>query len=136
MPEVISSVDSLFFTTRAFQNVVPTGGGCSVHQLKNAMDLREGFLYYALTVNEELPKKQTAKFNTMHEFFDKLKTERKRPESDINKLKDVFNEQGILFDDLIETGELAITDEKLKDYGITQGGLRTAILAVIKTNIQ
>ena len=95
-------------------------------------DLCEGLLYYALTVNEELPRKQTVKFNTMEQFFEKLKTERKRTESDINKIKDVFNEQGILFDDLMETGELAMTDGKLKEYGIAQGGLRTAILAVIK----
>jgi hypothetical protein len=42
----------------------------------------------------------------------------------------------IKFKQLIETGELAITDSELKDYGITQGGLRKAILAVIKRNIQ
>jgi hypothetical protein len=71
----------------------------------------------------------------MEQFFHKLKTERKRPESDIAKLKEVFTEQGILFDDLMETGELAITDAKLKEYGITQGGLRTAILSVIKSNV-
>jgi glucose-6-phosphate isomerase len=33
-------------------------------------------------------------------------------------------------------GDLAITDAKLEKYGITQGGLRTAILSVIKSNIQ
>jgi hypothetical protein len=27
-------------------------------------DLREGFLYYALTVNEELPKKEMVRFTT------------------------------------------------------------------------
>jgi hypothetical protein len=97
-------------------------------------DLREGFLYYALNVNEELPKKQIAKFSPeMEEFFERLKTERKRPESDIIKAREIFTEQGILFNDLMETGDLAITDEKLKEYGIAQGGLRTAILAVIKS---
>jgi hypothetical protein len=40
-----------------------------------------------------------------------------------------------MFDDLMETGDLAITDAKLEKYGITQGGLRTAILAVIKSTI-
>jgi hypothetical protein len=70
----------------------------------------------------------------MNEFFERLKTERNRPESDIIKLKNVFTEQGILFDDLMETGELAITDAKLEKYGITQGGLRTSILSVIKSN--
>ena len=71
----------------------------------------------------------------MEQFFEKLKTERKRPESDIIKLKEVFTGQGILFDDLMETGDLAITDSDLKEYGISQGGLRKAILAVIKDNL-
>jgi hypothetical protein len=38
--------------------------------------------------------------------------------------------------ELMATGELAITDAELKEYGITQGGLRKAIVAVIKSNIQ
>jgi hypothetical protein len=67
----------------------------------------------------------------MEEFFEKLKTERKRPESDIIKLREVFAKQGILFDNLMETGELALTDAELKDYGIAQGGLQPAI---VKTN--
>ncbi len=55
--------------------------------------------------------------------------------------KDVFskegklsflNVKGITFKQLMKTGDLAITDEKLKEYGIKQGGLRTAILSVIK----
>jgi hypothetical protein len=71
----------------------------------------------------------------MEQFFDKLKTERKRPESDIIKLKEVFTEQGILFNDLMETGDLAITDAKLERIGITQLGLRTAILSVIRSNV-
>jgi hypothetical protein len=34
----------------------------------------------------------------------------------------------------METGELAMTEADLKDIGITQIGLRKAILAVIKSN--
>ena len=70
----------------------------------------------------------------MEEFFEKLKTEQKRQESNLIKLREIFTEQGILFENLMETGDLAITDEKLKEGGITQRGLRTAILAVIKSN--
>ena len=70
----------------------------------------------------------------MDEFFDKLKRQRKRPEADIEKVKKVFAEQGILFDDLMGTGELALTDEKLEKIGISQLGLRTAILAIIQSN--
>ena len=69
----------------------------------------------------------------MEEFFEKLKTDRNRPESDIITLKRIFTEQGILFDDLMETdGDLAITEGKLERIGIVQLGLRTSILAIIK----
>jgi hypothetical protein len=36
----------------------------------------------------------------------------------------------------MKTGDLAITDGELEKYEINQGGLRKAILAVIKSNIQ
>lgn len=98
-------------------------------------DLREGFLYYALTVNEELPKKQTAKFSTMEEFFEKLKTEQELDDDDIQTIKECFGNQKIKFKQLMATGDLAITDAKLEKYGITQAGLRTAILSVIKSNV-
>ena len=75
------------------------------------------------------------KLTTMEEFFQRLRMERKRPESsDIEKVKTVFKEQAILFDDLVATGDMALTDAELKDYGITQGGLRKAILSVIRSN--
>jgi hypothetical protein len=70
----------------------------------------------------------------MEEFFEKLKIERKRLESDIIKLREVFAKQGILFDNLMETGELALTDAELKECGIAQIGLRMAILSVIRSN--
>ena len=68
----------------------------------------------------------------MEEFFEKLKTDKKRPESDIEKVKKVFTEQAILFDNLMETGELAMTDATLKEIGIAQLDLRIAILSVIR----
>ncbi|KAI8897039.1 hypothetical protein BC833DRAFT_566106, partial [Globomyces pollinis-pini] len=89
--------------------------------------------YYVQTDDDALKK---IHITTMEKFFERLRTDRKRPESDINKVQEVFCNQGILLEDLMGTGELAITDAKLKDYGITQLGLRTAILAVIKSNIQ
>jgi hypothetical protein len=45
-----------------------------------------------------------------------------------------FEEQGVKFKQLMATGDLALTDAELKDYGIAQGGLRKVILAVIKSN--
>jgi hypothetical protein len=98
-------------------------------------DLRDGCLYYALTVNEELPKKQTAKFNTMEQFFERLKTDEDMSDEQVAMARKIFGLQGITFKQLMKTGELAITDEKLKEYGITQGGLRTAILSVIRSNV-
>jgi uncharacterized protein YsxB (DUF464 family) len=100
-------------------------------------DLREGFLYYALTVNEELPRKQTAKFSPeMEHFFERLKTVEDMSDAQVEIAKESFSSQGITYKQLMKTGDLAITDAELKDYGITQGGLRKAILAVIKSNIQ
>jgi hypothetical protein len=99
-------------------------------------DLREGFLYYALNVNEELPKKQIAKFTSMEEFFERLESTLKNPikkERQMKDIRDAFDNQDIEYEQLMETGDLAITDEKLKEIGIAQLGLRTAILAVIKS---
>jgi hypothetical protein len=72
----------------------------------------------------------------MEEFFEKLKIQESKSDEQVKKVRDVFSEQDIEFKQLMETDELALTDAKLKEYGITQGGLRTAILAVIKSNIQ
>jgi hypothetical protein len=100
-------------------------------------DLGETFLNYASTVNEELPRKQTAKFSPeMEHFFERLKTEQELDEDDIQTFKDCLGKQKIQFRQLMAAGDLAMTDEKLKEIGISQLGLRTAILAVIKSNIQ
>ena len=99
-------------------------------------DLREGYMYYVLTVNQELPTKNTGSFSTMEEFFEKLKTDEDMSDEQVATAKELFSSQGITFKQLMKTGDLAMADEKLKEYGITQGGLRTAILAVIKSNLQ
>ena len=136
MSEVISSVDLLFSQPVPFKMLYRRAEDGSVHQLKNVKDLREGFLYYAITVNEELPKNQTAKFSPeMNEFFDKLMTEQELDDDDIQTIKDCFGKQKIKLRQLLATGELAVTDAKLERIGITQLGLRRAILAVIKTTI-
>ncbi|KAJ8324735.1 hypothetical protein O5D80_006974 [Batrachochytrium dendrobatidis] len=100
-------------------------------------DLRQGYLYYVLAGFEELPKKQTTKFTTMEEFFDKLESTLKDPikkERQMKKVRDAFDAQDIDYDQLMATGDLALTDEKLKEIGISQLGLRTAVLLVIKGN--
>jgi uncharacterized ubiquitin-like protein YukD len=136
MHEVITSVDTLFSHPVPFKILYRIADG-QVHHLKDPKDLREGFLYYALTVNEELPRKQAAQFSPeMEHFFAKLKTDEDLSDDQVEIVKEMFGLHCINFKQLMKTGYLAITDEKLKDYGITQGGLRTAILAVIKSNIQ
>ncbi|EGF84118.1 hypothetical protein BATDEDRAFT_85425 [Batrachochytrium dendrobatidis JAM81] len=109
LSEVISTADSFFSQPVPFKMLYRFADNDFI-VVTDVKNLRDGFLYYALTVNEELPKKQA--------------------------LRETFTEQGILFEDLMETGDLAITDAELEKYGIAQGGLRTAILAVIKSIIQ
>lgn len=104
--------------------------------------LRDGVLYYVLAGFEELPKKgpttkQTPTFSLeMKEFFERLEARLENPakrERQMRQVREAFDLQDIEYQDLVATGELAMTDEKLKEYGIAQGGLRTAILAVIKS---
>ena len=106
--------------------------------ITDVKDLREGFLYYALTVNEEIPKKTKdviTKFSPeMEEFFKALKDEEGLEDEDVALVKDVFVKQKLKFKQLMETGDLAITDVELERYGIAQGGLRKAILSLIKSN--
>ncbi|EGF77311.1 hypothetical protein BATDEDRAFT_27619 [Batrachochytrium dendrobatidis JAM81] len=136
LSEVISTADSFFSQPVPFKMLYRFADNDFI-VVTDVKNLRDGFLYYALTVNEELPKKQAVDHNlNIEHFFDKMKIERKRPEFDIIKLKETFTEQGILFEDLMETGDLVITDAELEKYEIAQGGLRTAILAVIKSIIQ
>ena len=94
--------------------------------------------YYVKTDADALKKGSNLASTSpeMEQFFEKLKTDRKRSEYDIVKIREIFFEQGILFEDLMETGDLAITDGALERIGIAQFGLRMAILAVIKSNIQ
>jgi hypothetical protein len=70
----------------------------------------------------------------MEKFFEGLKVDQGLDDDDIVIIKDCLGKQKIKFKQLMATGELALTDAKLKDYGIAQGGLRTAILAIIKIN--
>ncbi|OAJ43889.1 hypothetical protein BDEG_27202 [Batrachochytrium dendrobatidis JEL423] len=97
-------------------------------------DLRQEYLYYVLAGFEELPKKQITKFTTMEEFFDKLKIQQELDDDEIQLIKDCLGKQKVKFTQLMATGDLALTDEKLKEIGISQLGLRTAVLLVIKGN--
>ncbi|KAJ3250211.1 hypothetical protein HK103_003784 [Boothiomyces macroporosus] len=86
--------------------------------------------HYYVETEDDLDKKYT----TMEEFFDKLKTDQDMSDSQVAIAKEKFGEQGITFKQIMATGELALNEAKLKEIGISQLGLRTAILSVIKSN--
>ena len=95
-------------------------------EVTDVTDLMDKETYYVLNVNEQLPKKQeVVKFSTMEDFFDKLKSEQLLEDDEVKIIKDVFAYQKIKFMNLKKT-----TDEKLKEDGIKERGLRDAILAV------
>jgi len=96
-------------------------------------DMREGFLYYVLTANETLPHSSTSvsvsSFKSMEEFYAALEQKLTNPskkERQMETIMKIFEEQDI------EVGVLdRLTDEKLKEDGLKQGGLREAVLAVL-----
>ncbi|KAJ3252327.1 hypothetical protein HK103_001633 [Boothiomyces macroporosus] len=104
-------------------------------------DFEQDKSYFVLTDIDDFPpehspnpeKKQNFS-KEMEKFFEKLRIKRKLDEDKIGAIKQCFSQQAIEYEDLIATGELALTDAKLKEIGISQLGLRNAILAVIKNN--
>ena len=69
----------------------------------------------------------------MEGFFTALKEQEELADDEVDLVKATFAAQKIKFRQLMKTGELAITDEKLEKIGIKELGLRTAILSVIKS---
>ena len=96
---------------------------------KDLLGLKAEGQYYVETEDDLVQK-----LSTMDEFFQRLRMEQLMSDVQVKKANECFSLQGITFKQLMATGDLALTDEKLKDYGITQGGLRTAILSVIRSN--
>ena len=72
--------------------------------------------------------------SSMEEFFLKLKTDEEVADEELVIIKDVFMNQKLKLKQLMKSGDLAITDEKLERIGIKQMGLRTAILSVIESS--
>jgi len=77
-------------------------------------------------------KRSTYKFSEMEDFFKALKE--MKGNSAMERVREVLVKEDIDFKQLMETGDLAITDAELKEYGIAQGGLRKAILSLIRSN--
>jgi hypothetical protein len=72
--------------------------------------------HYYIETEEDLLQK----FTTMEEFFVKLKTEQDMSDAQIDVAKETLKEQGIEYDQLMATGDLALTDIEMKEFGITQ----------------
>ncbi|KAJ3262125.1 hypothetical protein HDU77_000483 [Chytriomyces hyalinus] len=71
----------------------------------------------------------------METFFATMKEDQELEPDEIEAIRAVFLTPKIKFKHLMAVGDLAISDEKLEKYGIMQGGLRTSILSVIKSNL-
>jgi hypothetical protein len=85
--------------------------------------LKEGATYFVSYI-----AKQERVFKSMDAFYDALKDYGKN-DVQIEKIKRVLVEQDI---DVMELSTL--TDAKLKEVGLTQLGLRLAVLSVIENN--
>ena len=114
--------------TREIYHYLSHGGHSYVSELSA---LQEGKEYF---VETDLDKPGSDVKFTMEQFFERLKTEQDLEQDGIMIVKETFIAQKIKAKQLMATGELAMTDGELKEYGIAQGGLRKAILAVIKSN--
>ena len=111
----------------------------AVSEVNRVSSLQEGVMYYAINAFETLPQSKFLKFCNMEEFYENLSLELgssdpSKKERQIAQVKSVFDEQDLGYNQLIAVGELAITDADLEKYGIQKGGLRQAILSVIKRN--
>lgn len=97
----------------------------------NVTTLTAGTTYFIET-DLNVPK---VKISDMEQFFERLRTDEDMSDEQVAMAREIFGLQGITFKQLMKTGELAMTDAKLERIGITQLGLRTAILSVIKSNV-
>ncbi|KAJ3267646.1 hypothetical protein HDV01_004585 [Terramyces sp. JEL0728] len=127
LSDLIQAVQNKFNVPAPIKSIFRLRDGNPVI-VTDVKDLRADFLYYVLTVNEELPKKKTT-FSNMEEFYGKLKTEQGLNDIHIEIIKQVFNDQIIGFQQLN-----TLTDEELKECGLQQVGFRKAILKVIENN--
>jgi hypothetical protein len=79
---------------------------------------------YYITIETE-PDPTLPKFETMEEFYSALQKEG-LDDVDITEVEKIFQDQGIGVKMLH-----LLNDSDLKEYGLTQGGLRMAVLAVL-----
>jgi hypothetical protein len=84
--------------------------------------------YFVTTAKESVPVPVSpATFTTMEEFYEMLRKDQGLGGDDVKIIKGVFDKEKIMVKQLPR-----LTDEKLEKYGLLQGGLREAILAVLR----
>jgi hypothetical protein len=132
LPALIEAVQKKFPSAPKLKKLYRLREGTPI-VVTDVSDLQEEYLYHVLAGSEEPPKKQTTNF-CLEVFFVKLKTEQDMSDAQIEYAKESFVAQGLTANQVMATGELALTDADLKEIGITQGGLRKAILSVIRSN--
>jgi hypothetical protein len=92
--------------------------------LVDSVDAFKADTTYFVTTGEVLTGVKS--LATMDEFYKALERDQRLNENQIKKIRDVLEEQ-----DIVSTVLPRLTDEKLKEYGLKQGGLREAILTVL-----
>ena len=108
-----------------------------IYSIVNGIEMDEidllGFkadsLYYVETEDEisaSLSEKSGREFKSMGEFYEALAQRKGWIEKYTEIVKVIFESQCILLEQLS-----TLTDAELKEYGLVQGGLREAVLAVI-----
>jgi hypothetical protein len=114
--------------TRKIYHYLPQGGHSYV---SGVTALQEGKEYF---VETDLGKPDTKRILSIEQFFERLKSDEDMSDAQVEIARETFSSQGITVKQLMKTGELAITDGALERIGISDLGLRMAILAVIKSN--
>jgi hypothetical protein len=92
----------------------------------------EGCEYFVET-DLDKPAPEFEFSDDMEGFFAKLQTEEEVGDKYLHMIEKKLYAHAIGFNRLMASGEFAVTDEKLLEYGIKQWGLRTAVLSVIKS---
>jgi hypothetical protein len=124
------AIDAKFQIAAPFDYIYRWEDGDAV-KVTDIKDLKSDHLYYIKTRNDLEPvappvsSQSPSPFKSMQEFYDALGAQGSN-DSQIAKIRKIFDEQEIGVNVLAR-----LTDEKLKEDGLTQRGLREAVLAVL-----
>jgi hypothetical protein len=93
----------------------------SVIVTKELSDIREGYQYNVCTVNDAMP-------TDLEGFYAFLVGSEQLNSAEIDMVRQGFAAEGVRFNQLFETGDLALDDDTLLACGIRGVGLRRAVL--------